>query len=119
MNTNAASEEKQAPNYVGGKPRIATVPLEWPVEYGGKVYGAITIKRLTTREVAEFMEKLEATEDGRLRWPIFIDGDGVAVPDVVLDALDDDDNMSLQKVLLDFLPRRFRGKPEAEESSSV
>jgi hypothetical protein len=111
-------EQKSAPRFVGGAARVKTVPLAWPVEYDGKVYDEITIKRLTAREVADFSEKLEKEKNGALRWPVFVDGEGAPIPDVVLDAIDDDDNLEIQKALIDFLPRRFRGGAEASEQES-
>lgn len=101
-------ENKPAPQFVGGKSRVKTVSLEWPVEYDGKVYDAISIKRLTAGEVADFEKKLAAVPGGELRWPIFVDAVGVTIPDAVMDALDDDDNLELQKEMIDFLPRRYR-----------
>ena len=44
---------------VSDKPRSRAVPLEWPVSFEGVLYEAVTIRRLTAKEVAEFVESLK------------------------------------------------------------
>jgi hypothetical protein len=96
----------------GDRPRAKTVPLEWPVEYAGKVYDAVTLVRLTAGDVIKFSRELETAlkndPDAPVRFPIFKDDSGAPIPDEVLDALDDDDRMTLDEAAVDFLPRRFR-----------
>ena len=102
--------ETPAPRFISECARAATIPLEWPIEFGGKVYDKIGIARLTAREVADFHEKMaKRAETDPFTWPVFRDTDGGALPDGLLDALDIDDRDTLDKAALDFLPRRFRG----------
>lgn len=114
-----AGEKQGAPRFVGSRVRQTSVLLEWPVEYAGKTYDSIGIKRLTAKEVSDFTARLDQEKVGALRWPVFVDSDGASIPDAVMDALDDDDNLALQKVMLDFLPRRFRPETEAKENASA
>ncbi len=96
-----------APTFANAAGRIRAVPLDWPVDYDGRTYAEIHIKRLSAAEVAAFVDGLKDGE--KFRWPIFVDADGAAVPPAVLDHLDDDDSLRLDEVARDFLPRRFRG----------
>ncbi len=108
--------KSDVPRFVGDRARVKTFPLEWPVEYAGKVYHTISIRRLVEREVVDFLKKISATESVTWKWPVFIDDAGDPVPDVVIDALDADDYSALEKDLLDFLPRRFRVDPEPDSA---
>ena len=85
---------------VSDKERARTVDLEWPVEFDGVLYESVTIRRLTTKEVVDFLETMAGKGD--VRWPMY------DVPDAVLDALDDDDAFRLDEVVKGFLPRRFQ-----------
>lgn len=94
-----------APRFVGDKPRSKVVPLDWPIEYDGKTYDSVTVSRLTAAQVAAFYERLRETVkqgDAPARFSMF------DVPDVVLDALDDDDAVQINEVVERFLPRGFR-----------
>jgi hypothetical protein len=96
---------------------VKTVPLEWPVEFGGKTFSEIAIARLTAGEVAEFHKSVSALPpDAPVVFPVYRDADGGQLPDGLLDALDADDRDALDKEALYFLPRRFRG---AEPSASA
>jgi hypothetical protein len=116
MTDSANGAAVQPPCFLDTRPRFATVQLLWPIAYDGREYRAISIVRLTAAEVAKFQEDLEALlkndANARLRFPLFRDEAGAAVPEAVLDALDDDDRFELDKAAFDFLPRRFRGAPE-------
>lgn len=90
--------------------RFRKINLEWPLEYDGKVFGDITLRRLTAAEVAAFVERLDGAK--KFRFPMFFDEGGSPIPDEVLDALDDDDTLALDAACADFLPRRFREMPE-------
>ena len=43
---------------VSDRPRAATIELEWPVEYAGRVHTTITVARLTAGEVARFQDEI-------------------------------------------------------------
>lgn len=120
-----SESENSAPRFVGERPRVKTVPLEWPVEFAGKTYSALAIARLTAGEVADFQKSIAALPpDTPISFPVYRDADGGALPDGLLDALDADDRDALDKAALDFLPRRFRGAeanasaPEAGEPTA-
>ena len=109
--------ENTAPRFVSERPRAKRVPLEWPVEFGGRTYAALSIARLTAGEVAAFQKSIAALPaDAPVVFPVYRDADGGPLPDGLLDALDADDRDALDKAALDFLPRRFRG---AEASASA
>ena len=83
------------------------MPLEWPIDYDGRVYTEVHLVRLTAKDVADWIERLDA--DGAGKFPIFRDAAGALIPDAVLDGLDADDREEVDKAAMDFLPRRFRG----------
>ena len=106
--------ETAVASFAPGKPRSRTIDLEWPVEFEGTVYETITIRRLSAREVADFIESLrDDPNKDEARWPMY------DVPGAVLDALDDDDSLTLNEVALAFLPRRFRAAPDAASTQST
>lgn len=92
--------------------RSRVVPLEWPIEIDGRVVDAVTVRRLNTKDVADFVAAVQSSPSGgdmRLfRFPMFFDIEGNKLSDAVIDALDDDDTATLTEVASDFLPRRFR-----------
>jgi hypothetical protein len=114
--------EKAAPAFIGDRPRFKTITLQWPVAYDGKEYRAISIVRMTAGDVAKYQEDLaallNANPDATTRFPLFRDEAGECVPDAVLDALDDDDKFEIDKAVLDFFPRRFRGDEKAASESA-
>jgi hypothetical protein len=88
--------------------RLKTQALEWPVEYAGKLYEDIVVRRMTTAEVAGFIEQMESSKGvAFFRFPMFYHPDGTRLPDGLIDQLDDDDVVALTAVAADFLPRRF------------
>jgi hypothetical protein len=79
------------------------VPLEWPVTVDGQVVDHVVIRRMTTKEVVDFVERLQQDGDnGPVRFPM------VDLPDDVLDALDDDDAAAINEAVVSFLPLRLR-----------
>lgn len=101
-----------APVFIGDKSRVETVALDWPLSYGGKTYASITLKRMTTAEVADFIDRMrKAGEAATARFPIFVDEAGAPIPDEVMDGLDADDMDRLNERAANFLPRRFLGAP--------
>lgn len=98
--------------------RIETiVKLEYPIEYDGKIWDAITVSSPTVAQVAAFSErvaearKLGESTDG-IRLPMF------DAPDAVLDALHLDDDDLVSEAANRFLPRRFRASPESTLGSN-
>jgi hypothetical protein len=95
----------EPPRFVGGKPRSLTIPLDWPLEYDGKVYSEVTIRRVTIAELETFLaEAIQTIEaDGKYYpWPPMFDA-----PRAVMDALDPDDQDRISTAALDFFPRRL------------
>jgi hypothetical protein len=96
--------ERALPRFVGGRQREQVVPLEWPIEYDGKVWDKIRVKRVTVAEMSAYLEALK--DDANAPVPLF------DAPRQVLDALDADDDETLSKVAADFFPRRWRAANE-------
>jgi hypothetical protein len=96
----------EPPQFVGGKPRSREVLLDWPLRYNGKVYDRITVRRMTTAEVGEFITAASGENSRDARLPMF------DCPPEVVDALDPDDAERVNEVVRDFLPRALR---QAEE----
>lgn len=87
--------------------RSEIVPLEWPIEFEGKTWTAIEVRRMTVGEISAYLSKFK---DGELvrRFPMF------DAPEPVLDALDGDDEDKLTEVAGRFLPQRFRATERPE-----
>lgn len=91
--------KKEAPRFVGpGASRV--VPLRYPVEYAGKVWEAVTIRPMTTKQYVACMEAME----GGGKFDLGI----VDAPEEVLDYLFPDDTEEVNKAIQDFLPRALR-----------
>jgi hypothetical protein len=122
MTDQAESAAPETPKFINGATRAKSIPLVAPLAYAGKEYRTITLVRLTAGEVARFLKEIEtASKDdpnASIRFPIFRDDAGSPVPDIVLDALDDDDKFALDEAATDFLPRRFRGATEPDSARS-
>ncbi len=92
--------EKPVARIAGGGERETIVPLAWPVEYDGKLWTEIRVRRVTGKEVAAYFNKLR-------------DGDSEAVapmidcPQEVWDAMDDDDQVTVDEAARPFWPRRL------------
>jgi hypothetical protein len=96
----------EPPQFIGGKPRSREVLLDWPLRYNGKVYDRITVRRMTTAEVGEFITAASGENATNARLPMF------DCPSEIVDALDPDDAERVNEVVRDFLPRALR---QAEE----
>lgn len=77
--------------------RSKTIALDFPVEFDGKTYTEITVKRLTGDEVSAFYNDPSAE-----RIPMF------DCPPEVIDALDADDAEIVMEAFRNFLPRALR-----------
>ena len=103
--------------YMTDKALQQVVPLDFPLEIAGKPYVSVTIKRLTTGEVEDFMELLRAAPDGKAgRFPMFLDERGDLLTDDVWRVLMDDDTAKLNEAAAGFLPVRFRAVPTTSPS---
>lgn len=119
--TETAAAPAEVPRFAGGKARWQKVPLEWPVDYGGRTYDAVFVHRMTADEVNGYIERVNAAA-GReaamaVRFPMYRDAAGEMIPDPVIGALDDDDSERVHEVAQGFLPRRFRAAPDSAPTS--
>lgn len=112
----APAEAIAPPRFVNQQKRFRTIPLEWPLEYDGKIYDAITVRRMTAQEVADWQGSDERT------LPM------VEAPLAVIDALDADDALKVNEAIHDFLPHALReaiepapptGEPTPQSPPSV
>ena len=95
---------------VSDKSRFDLVELEWPVEYKGKLYSKIMLKRLTVKELADWQKSLaDKKDDEEIRMPLFRDEDGGYIPEEVWEGMDVNDVDMLGEKALPFLPKRFAG----------
>ncbi len=81
-------------------PREKLVPLEYPVEFDDKTWTEVRIRRVTGKQVEEYMDALGRNE--RPMPPMF------DFPIEVYDAMDDDDRFAIDEAVVPFLPRRLR-----------
>lgn len=95
--------------------RMATVPLEWPVQVDGAEVAAVTLRRLTGGEVAALQEQMmgDAPSEAALI-AAFADQ-----PLDVISALDADDFLTLKDRVFDFLPKRIRAALEAASEATA
>ena len=102
------ADEQEAPRVarVGGAARELVVPLEYPVEFDGNTYTEVTLRRVTGKQIEDYMEALGRGE--RPIPPMF------DCPIEVYDAMDDDDRFELDKAVVPFLPRRLRAAAEPD-----
>ena len=99
----------------GDRQRERTIKLEWPVEYDGRRYDEIVVRRMIGAEVTRLSDLIVAEFDDSDLFALVCD-----TPAVVIRALDQDDWLAVREAVLSFLPRRFRevftstgAKPEA------
>jgi len=107
----SGEEQSQAPvaKIVSTRERERKIPLEFEVEYDGKTYTEVTVRRVTGKEIEDYMEVLASSKERIV--PPMID-----CPLAVYEAMDDDDRFAIDTAMRDFLPRRLR---VAAESGSV
>lgn len=103
--------EVKEPRFTSSKARSMRIDFEWPVEYGDVVYDHVNLKRLTQGEIAKWMAEVNSQQSTglSLSWPVLRDDVDLPIPAGLMDALDADDFDVINKAILDFLPRRFRG----------
>lgn len=108
--TDETPDQKPAddkPRFVGGKkPLLKAVELDFFVEFRGKTYERLMVKRLSVSEVSAWLDKVNGGDKDATLGNV-VDEDGNPVPAEVLEFLEDDDDAKLSEVLDDFLPRRL------------
>lgn len=98
----------KAARIVSTKEREKVVPLEYPIEFDGKTWEAVTVRRVTGRQIEEYMDAIARKE--RVPPPM------IECPLEVYDAMDDDDRLAVDEAVIPFLPRRLRAAAEAVQS---
>jgi hypothetical protein len=101
-----ADDDSDVPEFVGNRQRSRRLELGDHVKYKGKVYTALTVKRLTAQQVTQWADAVRGGDVDALLGNV-VDDDGQVVPKKVLDFLDDDDDLALNEAMSDFLPRRL------------
>lgn len=114
----AEAVPKPRARIVGGPARTETVQLQWPVEFDGATYAAVTITRPTVGALSDFLERrrqqeIDGTAPRTFRWPVY------DVPDEVMDCLDPDDDDRVAEVAARFLPLRLRMAEDAARAESA
>lgn len=105
----AAQESKPAPpRLVGreGKERERVIPLEFPVEYDGKLYEELTVRRINGKDFSA-MSAFDGNKESVLLASLM-----TSAPVEVIEALDGDDFVELQEAVEAFLPRKLRQMAE-------
>lgn len=102
---------------------LRRVPMAFPFEWNGAVHAEVVVRRMTARQVADFVrdhtERKKVDPDAPPFFPMFFTVDGTMLPPEVLDALISDDNDSLDEAALDFLPRRFKQSEPATPATAT
>lgn len=102
----AAVAPQPAPaRIVAREGREKVVPLEWPVEYDGVVYEALTVRRA---HGADFRKMASFGGDEDMKLAALLTG----APAEVIAALDGEDYLNLQEVVKTFLPRKLQQMAE-------
>ena len=85
---------------VATEAREKMVPLQWPVEFDGKLWTEIRVHRVTGKEVAAYFTKMKEGDSSAVA-PM------VDCPQEVWDAMDDDDQDVVDTAARPFWPRRL------------
>lgn len=88
---------------VSPKERHLDVPLDWPIEFDGKTFESIRIRRVTGVEVDSFLRQVGSLKDGERSPQLPV----IDCPVEVYEALDDDDRLRVEEAMVAFLPRRL------------
>jgi hypothetical protein len=107
-----------APRFVGGPPRTKAVRLKWPMEFKDRKYREVVVRRVTVREVGDFVEAIRDGVTGA-RLPMFETADGEPIPVEVLEGMDPDDAARLNTEAESFLPASLRGALGTASASST
>lgn len=98
---NKAPAEMPVARIVSPKEREKFVDLDYPVEFDGVVYEKIRIQRITGKELEDYFDSLGTGKAFQI--PPVVD-----CPVEVWDAMDADDQDSVDVVARAFMPRRLK-----------
>lgn len=99
-NQDQAEAPPLAAKFVNEEGRSRLVPLEYPVDFNGRLYSEIKVHRVTGGEMDAYMKSLQA---GAVSLPPVID-----CPIEVWDAMDADDQLAVDRAADAFMPRRLK-----------
>lgn len=88
------------------------VPLQYPVEFDGKVWDQVRVHRITAKELRAYIEEV-STSPGYVMPPM------VDCPLEVWEAMDADDQAEVDDVAMVFTPRRLKAAAERFQPSST
>jgi hypothetical protein len=106
------------PEFVGNRPRTKRIELEDHVKFRGKVYTALTVKRLSTSEVAAWSDAVRAGDPDANLGNV-VDDDGEVVPRQVLEFIDEDDDERVSEAIASFLPRRLSAVLDSDSETQT
>lgn len=98
------ADEVKVARVIGAAEREKMVPLEFPVEFEDKTWTEVKIRRVSGKEVEQYMDALGRGE--RPIPPMF------DFPLEVYEAMDDDDRYAIDEAVIPFLPRRLKAAAE-------
>lgn len=117
-----SDQSDDKPEYVGKRERFRRIVLDDPIRYRGKVYEAVTVKRLSASQVSDWVDAVRGKppEDAeKVDLGNVVDDDGLPVPRAVMDYLDDDDDLKVSEAISDFLPRRLSAASDSEPETQT
>ncbi len=100
-----ASTEMPVARIVNLEGRSKTVPLEYPVEFAGAVWDSIEIRRCTGQEIADYFNRMSQSAT-------FVMPPVIQCPVEVWQALDADDQDTIDEAAQAFMPRRLKAAVE-------
>lgn len=86
--------------------RSKMVPLQFPVEFDGKIWDSVEIRRCTGTEIKKYMEQMANREETFTLPPVVI------CPVAVWEAMDADDQLTIDEESQAFMPRRLKAAVE-------
>lgn len=100
------SKEPPVAKIVSSRERERKIPLEFEVAYDGRTYTEVTLRRVSGKEMEDYMDILAASKERVM--PPMID-----CPMSVYEQMDDDDRFEIDQAMRDFMPRRLRATAES------
>ena len=105
-------EQQRKVVFKGRRERERRYDLLEPFSVDDREVDHIIVRRMTTADVLDFTEVLASLDGkGAQRFPMCYLPWGELVPDDVWEAMDDDDTHALSRLVVDFLPSRYRAAP--------
>lgn len=103
--TDGSIPEPPVARIVNPEGRSKTIPLQFPVEFDGKMWDSVEIRRVTGGEMRDYFDRLTSGEAFALP-PV------IQCPLQVWDALDADDQLAVDEAAQAFMPRRLKAAVE-------